>query len=160
MDRRDMMRDYPPDQDGFCESEMTFHIEIENWELECPAHAVGVACNCDYCTDIEGSSIHVLPARYEVCTTCRGKGKHVNPSIDAHGISREEFDEDPDFMEDYLSGFYDVTCYECHGKRVVPVIDDARLTEEQRRVSEIVEGRARANHECDTMTYMERMRGA
>ena len=32
-----------------------------------------------------------LPARFEVCHTCDGKGKHVNPSIDSHGISSEEF---------------------------------------------------------------------
>ena len=60
-----------------------------------------------------------LPCIAEVCGTCRGKGTHVNPSIDAHGIGREEFDEDPDFHEDYFRGVYDVTCYECGGNKVV-----------------------------------------
>lgn len=57
---------------------------------------------------------------FEVCDLCRGRGHHVNPSIDAHGISGEEFDADPDFREQYLSGVFDVPCYACHGKRVVP----------------------------------------
>jgi hypothetical protein len=70
----------------------------------------------------------VLPAVYEVCSTCEGKGSHVNPSIDAHGISGEEFAEDPDFEESYLAGHYDVTCYGCGGMRVVPVVDEDRAS--------------------------------
>lgn len=65
-----------------------------------------------------------LPATYEVCERCRGEGTHVNPSIDGNGLSREDFDEDPDFEEDYFNGVYDVTCEECGGKRVVPQIDE------------------------------------
>jgi hypothetical protein len=65
-----------------------------------------------------------LPLKWEVCPTCNGDGRHVNPSIDAHGLSREDFDADPTFKEDYFNGFYDVTCYECKGKRVVPAVDE------------------------------------
>lgn len=65
-----------------------------------------------------------VPFKFEVCQTCNGKGSHVNPAIDGHGISPEEFDRDPDFMEDYLRGTYDVPCYECHGQRVVVVPDE------------------------------------
>ena len=66
-----------------------------------------------------------LPFRWEVCGTCRGKGRHVNPAIDAdHGITPEEFAEDPDFAEDYFSGVYDVPCSECGGRRVVPELRD------------------------------------
>jgi len=65
-------------------------------------------------------------AKYIVCPTCEGEGKTVNPNIDAHGLSAEDFREDPDFAEDYLSGLYDVTCRACHGKRVVT---KARLRE-------------------------------
>lgn len=63
-----------------------------------------------------------IPAVYEVCGTCDGKGSHVNPAIDAHGISPEEFDEDPGFREDYFSGVYDQPCNECHGRRVSPIV--------------------------------------
>ena len=64
---------------------------------------------------------------YGVCPTCNGKGSHVNPSIDCNGISGNDFYEDPDFAESYMQGLYDVGCYECHGKRVVPTCDDQRV---------------------------------
>jgi hypothetical protein len=66
----------------------------------------------------EGEKQH--PFVWEVCPTCRGKGYHVNPSIDADGLTGEDFAEDPDLAETYFSGGYDVVCYECDGKRVVP----------------------------------------
>jgi hypothetical protein len=64
-----------------------------------------------------------LPVKLEVCGLCQGRGSHVNPSVDAHGLSGEDFAEDPDFAEDYLSGRYDQTCNECHGLRVVEAVD-------------------------------------
>ena len=74
-----------------------------------------------------------FPMKWEVCELCRGKGSHVNPAIDAHGISGEEMYDDPDFAERYFSGFYDVPCYESHGRRVVPEIDTDRLTDQQKK---------------------------
>lgn len=87
--------------------------------------------NCDavqeptvFVTDENGNDIlKPLPWKYEVCDVCDGKGTHVNPSIDCGGISREEFQEDPDFEEEYFSGSYDMPCNACDGKRVVPVVD-------------------------------------
>ncbi len=69
---------------------------------------------------------HELPAKYEVCPRCSGKGTHVNPSVDGNGLTHEAFAEDPDFEEAYFAGAYDVECYECKGKRVVPVADEER----------------------------------
>jgi hypothetical protein len=60
--------------------------------------------------------------KYEVCSLCEGRGKHVNPSIDCGGLTQEDFAEDPDFAEEYMSGNYDVPCACCHGKRVVPSV--------------------------------------
>lgn len=76
----------------------------------------------------------VVPAIYSVCDVCDGRGTHVAPGIDAHGISSEEFAEDPEFAEDYFAGRYDVTCHECGGLRVVPIIDEARATAEQQKL--------------------------
>lgn len=62
-----------------------------------------------------------MTERFAVCPTCEGRGTHVNPSIDAHGITAEEMDElGDDFREDYMGGVYDVACAECNGLRVVP----------------------------------------
>jgi len=92
-----------------------------------------------------------VPIKYEVCNTCNGKGTHVNPSIDAHGISSEEFNDDPGFAEDYFSGVYNVSCYECKGKRVVPEINEEfcndelldRVREHQKVIYEMNYERAR-----------------
>ena len=61
-----------------------------------------------------------LPSKYEVCDLCSGSGKVVNPSIDCCGLTQEDFDEDPDFEENYRSGRFDITCPECGGLRVIP----------------------------------------
>lgn len=76
--------------------------------------------------DAETGEDLVVPVKYEVCGTCDGKGSHVNPSIDSHGIGPEEFDEDPDFAESYFRGDYDIPCAECHGRRVSVELDEAR----------------------------------
>jgi hypothetical protein len=72
-----------------------------------------------------------IPVKYEKCETCDGKGKHVNPSIDAHGLSSDDFAEDPQFAEDYFNGMYDVECRECEGRRVAIEVDRDRATPEQ-----------------------------
>ena len=72
-----------------------------------------------------------IPFIYEVCETCDGKGTHVNPSIDSHGITFDEWNDwDEDDREGYFSGRYDVTCYECNGLRVVPVPNEILLSKE------------------------------
>lgn len=93
-----------------------------------------------------------VPIRFEVCGTCDGRGQHVNPGVDAHGITESEMYElGPDFERDYFSGVYDVTCYDCKGKRVVPVVDDRRLTLEQAvawaRVQDIIADLAEMDRE-------------
>jgi hypothetical protein len=81
-----------------------------------------------YDNDGDSSTVR-LPAKYEVCSTCGGKGSHVNPSIDAGGLTSEDFYEDPDFAESYFSGVYDVACHACKGRRVYPTIDTDRLND-------------------------------
>jgi len=83
---------------------------------------------------------------FQVCGCCEGKGSHVNPSIDAGGLSAGDFHADPDFAEEYFAGRYDVACYECHGKRVVPVPTDQRVTQ---RLQDIAQ--AAADHHAERM---------
>lgn len=72
-----------------------------------------------------GSSLIVnCQSRFEVCNTCQGRGSHVNPSIDAGGITSSEWDEwDYESQENYWSGRYDVTCYECRGEKVTQILE-------------------------------------
>ena len=64
-----------------------------------------------------------IPVQVQVCSTCRGKGSTVNPSIDCGGISPYEFEEDPEFADGYFSGMYDIQCPECKGLRVTGHVD-------------------------------------
>lgn len=74
-----------------------------------------------------------LPCIFDVCGLCDGKGHHVNPNVDAHGITQDEWqDWDCEEIEGYFNGRYDVVCYECGGNRVVPRIDKRHLTENQK----------------------------
>lgn len=82
-----------------------------------------------------GTEIEIeLPGKFEVCTRCEGRGKHVNPAVDGNGLSQEDFDQDPDFKEDYLAGRYDIECEECQGQRVVLVADEAKMTPEEKGI--------------------------
>lgn len=86
-----------------------------------------------------------IPARWEVCGLCNGAGQHINPSIDAHGLSREDFDRDPDFAEDYMNGRFDVPCYRCSGRSTEPVPDMSSCSEVKRKIIEEILD----NHQLD-----------
>lgn len=85
--------------------------------------------------DEDGNEVeHKLPAKYEVCHRCQGEGTHVNPNVDGHGITAEEWERDWDdeSREAYFEGRYDVPCEECDGDRVVAVVDEEHLTDAQK----------------------------
>jgi hypothetical protein len=86
-------------------------------------------------TDQETGDIIELevPSKFEVCHGC---GKHVNRAIDGNGISREQFEGDPDFEEAYFRGDYDVSCEDCCGQRVQLVADWAKMDEETKKLYE------------------------
>lgn len=74
-----------------------------------------------------------LPGKFDVCSRCEGKGTHMNPSIGNHAITAEEWygpDWDDESREMYMNGGYDVTCYNCKGKRVELVVDESRCDKE------------------------------
>jgi hypothetical protein len=66
-----------------------------------------------------------LPFEFEVCSSCDGRGKYVDPNIDSQGITMEDWDDwSVEDKENYMDGFYDVTCEECKGEKVVPSLSD------------------------------------
>ncbi len=99
-------------------------------DITCPT-CEGDGNDCPDCED--GTRYFAeteLAYKFDVCPVCEGKGTHVNPNIDSGGLTADDFYDDPDFRENYFSGHYDQTCNRCQGKRVVPVIDEARCSEE------------------------------
>ena len=91
-------------------------------------------------TGDEGEKIQVeLPTKMEVCDDCEGYGTVLNEAIRSHAYSQEEFEEafsDDASREQYFKrgGVYDVPCPTCHGRNVVPVVDESRLTGAQKNV--------------------------
>lgn len=76
-------------------------------------------------TDEGDCIVHEIPARWEICSRCEGDGTHVNPNVDGHGITAEEWDRDWDdeSREGYFRGDYDVPCHDCGGSGKVKVPD-------------------------------------
>ena len=107
---------------SFDEANMTATVEFTHWGED----------------DEEIVESIAFPVRFEVCDLCNGKGSHTSPSIDCGGLGQDDWDRDPDFEEDYHSGCYDVTCNQCHGKRVVPVLSMGRLNDDQKRALKIM----------------------
>ena len=118
--------------------------------------------------DEEGYSVEYqieLPTRFEVCPRCEGVGSHLHPAIGEHAYTPEEFNEsfDDEEAEQYFKrgGRYDVQCEECHGARVVSVIDyDRCTTDEQKAALADIQRDERSRAECDSMARQERMMGA
>lgn len=54
-------------------------------------------------------------SKWRICPACQGEGHGVNPNIDSNGLSADDFNDDPEFAEDYASGAYDVSCAACGG---------------------------------------------
>lgn len=110
-------------------------------------------------TDDDDEIVHELPATFEVCPRCRGAGSHVNPAIDGHGITMDEWENEwsPDEQDTYLSGGYDVTCYECKGLRVVKVVDEAACDPQ---LLKAYHRHLREEAEYQRMCEMERRYGA
>lgn len=90
-------------------------------------------------SDEDGEDItHEFPCKNEVCPRCEGYGTHLTPSIGNHAYSQEEFYDsfDDEGREEYFKrgGIYDVQCEECKGNKVIEVVDESRLSEEQKKL--------------------------
>jgi hypothetical protein len=88
--------------------------------------------------DDDGDEIELtLPAKNEVCDRCEGHGTHLTPSIGEHAYSSEEFEEafDEEGRKEYFrrGGIYDVQCHECKGNKVVPVVNEDALNDEEKK---------------------------
>lgn len=94
-------------------------------------------CNCGFADEEPEPAADTSP--WVICGLCRGEGTHVNPAIDSHGLTREDFDDDPDFAESYFAGHYDVPCVRCSGTGKIreaaqaAAIDKAHEHAERRR---------------------------
>lgn len=141
-------------------------IKVTIWNLPCVAcggtgevegtvegrPAACAAPGCEGQGDVEESE-HEFPARFEVCGDCEGEGTHLHPAIREHAYTSEEWSgEDDDFREEYMRGgrgIYGVQCETCGGRRVVPVVDERRLTPEQKKLFKLYEKQERQRDQDD-----------
>ena len=101
-----------------------------------------------------------FPIIFEICPTCQGRGSHAH-AIDGNGITSSEWAEwHDDEKSTYLSGGYDRTCEGCSGGKVVPVVDESTLTEQQKTDLERVHQVERDLVQIDRISAMERRYGA
>ena len=118
----------------------------------------------------DGEEVQVeLSAKNEVCSRCEGFGTHLTPSIGEHAYSREEFEEafsDEEDRAQYFQrgGIYDVTCEECHGNKVVLVVDENHITrfgsEEQKAALKAFHRSQKEDADYKRMCAAERRMGA
>ncbi len=85
---------------------------------------------------------YTFPSKNEVCSECEGHGYVLCEGMREHAYTAEEFNEAFSEEEDRAAYFqrggkYDVVCHICKGKNVVPVVDESRLTTEQKEVYKI-----------------------
>lgn len=65
-----------------------------------------------------------VSSSWEICRTCKGEGEHVDPVIDAGGISMDELGQwSHEEEERYEEGFYNVTCSSCDGSGKVRIYE-------------------------------------
>jgi hypothetical protein len=77
-----------------------------------------------------------FPSVNEVCYECQGDGFVLCEGMRGHAYSTEAFADsfDDEEQEQYFrrGGMYDQVCDVCHGKNVIPIVDEEHLTETQK----------------------------
>jgi len=101
--------------------------------------------------EIDGEEVS-LPTKWAVCSVCNGEGKHVAPGVDCNGLSAEDFEQDPDFADEYFEGAYDVPCNRCSGRSTERVVDWDRVPA---NVREAYEAQQREEAAYEAMRLME-----
>jgi len=104
----------------------------------------------------------------EVCSECDGHGFVLAEGMRGYAYSQEEFEEtfeDENDRHEYFrrGGIYDQQCPVCHGKNVVPVIDEEQIPDnlkaQYEEFQKADERRARYEAEDRATSRMERMMG-
>ncbi len=136
---------------------MNQFIERMNYESDSRVNAVSPRIAIEiYNADTDQDDEIELPTKWEICDICNGNAKHVNPSIDAGGLC-DDMRHDQEFMDDYMSGRYDVPCSPCKGSGKVLVPDYDFLTIVQQ---EALQEQQEADYASAMESRAERMMGA
>lgn len=99
---------------------------------------------------VKGNQFEILlPAKRIVCPDCDGSGTELCSGLKGAVLS-DDHTSDPDFMESYMTGDYDVVCSSCKGSNVALELDWASLSEKMKvRVNLQSEQESRDRAEAD-----------
>ena len=125
-----------------------------------------IELKCGY-DDNDEDIIIELPAKWVVCDDCRGEGKYPNRNISPTGDGSwtqsemaEACYDDPDFLDDYVGGTYDISCRTCEGRTTVKEVDVAYLNEEEQKQYDLYLKYEEEEAAFQTMCAAERAMGA
>lgn len=106
-----------------------------------------------------------LPAKWVVCPSCEGRGvttRHIE--CEGGGFTAEEWrqacDDDEEFSEKYLGGFYDRPCNNCKGRTTILAINRRGLTRWQKKLVAAYDRQCMDLAEIDAISAAERRMGA
>ena len=103
----------------------------------------------------EDGSERELPWKWAVCSACEGHGKS---SAYLGAYTAEDMAEaGPEFVEDYINGFYDRACERCDGSGKVKVPDYAKMSKKDRAEFALQE-RASAEVDAEQRAELRQLR--
>jgi hypothetical protein len=83
--------------------------------------------------DDDGNDLE-LPGRYEICPDCDGHGVRA---LGGMAITSSEWEDwDCEEREGYFRGDYDTTCECCNGSGKIVMVDEDRLSDDEKRMME------------------------
>jgi hypothetical protein len=107
-----------------------------------------------YLDDDGNDAEATFPAKSIPCPRC------PDGTVDCfEGRVTDDMREDPDFAEDYKAGKYSKPCPECNGTRKILEPDEAKMTDEQKRLYEEVQDYERFDAQCRAAERQERRMG-
>ncbi len=101
---------------------------------------------------------HDLPAKWEICGTCQGEGRH---SLALGAITEEDRDQywSEDEWDDYRAGGYDSQCDTCKGSGKVLEVDVPALVCRDKALAAAYQAHLEDEYNYQQLCDMERRMG-
>ena len=114
-----------------------------------------------YDEQTEESITLYLPSTRIVCPTCNGYGHHFRRDLDENSFVREMHEErDEEGFDFYKAGYFDETCTQCKGQKVIDEIDWDYFHSEYPKEAKAVSDWEREEREYSRYAEQERRMGA
>jgi hypothetical protein len=114
--------------------------------------------------DADGDEVeatHDLPAKFVACYECEGEGSTYLgwSNRDQPVYTSEDLADDPEWAEDMFAGRYDRPCPTCKGERVMLIVNEDALTDEDAEAWESYQEEQESEAYYDAIAEAERRFG-